>query len=321
MHSFLELSQQFEKDFSPRQFPESPANLYDAAQYILGIGGKRVRPVAVLMANELFAPIAADALHVAKAIELFHNFSLIHDDIMDEAPIRRGMPTVHTKYGQSTALLSGDVMLVVAYEHLNKINESYLREVFALFSKTAREVCEGQQLDMDYEKIATVDFDAYMHMITLKTSVLLAACMQLGALIGGASLANQEQMYAFGKNIGIAFQIQDDYLDAFGNPEKFGKQVGGDIIANKKTFLLIHALNVANDEQKLALHTLINNQDADKVEKVLEIYKACKVDEWSEVLKEQYLQKAMASLEAINVLSARKTELEKLARFLLDREA
>jgi len=320
MHSFSELSSSFEKEFSERQFPLAPTNLYDAAQYILGIGGKRVRPVAVLMTNELFGEISTDALHIAKAIELFHNFSLIHDDIMDQAPLRRGQPTVHTKYGPSTALLSGDVMLVVAYEHINKVNATYAREVFSLFSQTAREVCEGQQLDMDFEKLDAVNFEDYMHMITMKTSVLLAACMQLGAIIGGASLSDQEQLYAFGKHIGIAFQIQDDYLDAFGDPEKFGKQVGGDILANKKTFLLIHALEVANENQKAALLHLLSTNDTDKVSKVLAIFRECKVDEWAEILKEQYFIKAMAHLDAVEVESEKKNELMLLAKYLLQRD-
>lgn len=311
----------FENYFNKRQFPEQPSSLYDAAQYILKIGGKRVRPVSVLMANELFGDITDDAYHVASAIELFHNFSLIHDDIMDKAPLRRGMETVHTKYGDSTALLAGDVMLVVAYERLNKINPSKIHDVISLFSKTAKEVCEGQQIDMDFEKMEDVSFDEYVNMITLKTSVLLAASLQMGAILGGASLGNQHHLYEFGKNIGIAFQIQDDYLDAFGDPDKFGKQVGGDILANKKTFLLIHALSVANEEQSKKLHQLYSGSSNNKIADVLKIFSDCQVGEWANTLKEKYFSIAMKHLEDLAVSASRKTEIEALARFLIQRDS
>jgi geranylgeranyl diphosphate synthase type II len=321
MHSFTELSSLFEKDFNRRHFPLTPMNLYDAAQYILRIGGKRVRPVSVLMAQELFEEINADAFYVANAVELFHNFSLIHDDIMDKAPLRRGMETVHTKYGEDTALLAGDVMLVAAYEEINKIDLSKLHSILTLFSKTAKEVCEGQQLDMDFEKKEMVTIEEYLQMITLKTSVLLAASMKMGAIIGGASQGNQNHLYEFGKNLGIAFQIQDDYLDAFGDPEKFGKQVGGDILANKKTFLLIHALAVANDKQRAALELLIQGNDSNKVAKVLVIYEECKVGEWADALKEKYFNLAVKHLEETAVMESRKIELKNLAQYLLQRES
>lgn len=321
MHSFADLSEKFEKYFNKNQFPAHPATLYDAAEYILRIGGKRVRPVSLLMGNELFSDLHADAFYAASAIELFHNFSLIHDDIMDKAPLRRGVPTVHTKYGESTALLSGDVMLVVAYEHLNKIHSSKLHDILQLFSRTAKEVCEGQQLDMDFEKRSEVSLEHYIEMITLKTSVLLAASMQIGAIIGGAGLGNQEHLYEFGKNLGIAFQIQDDYLDAFGDPAKFGKQVGGDILANKKTFLLIHALEVADKSNKSKLHELLGSNNQNKVAQVLEIYKACNISDWANDLKEKYFSAAMYHLEKIAVLDSRKSELKKLARYLLQRDS
>jgi geranylgeranyl diphosphate synthase type II len=321
MKSFVELSALFETHFDRRHFPSHPESLYDAAQYILKIGGKRVRPVSVLMANELFSEINNDAYEVATAVELFHNFSLIHDDIMDKAPKRRGVDTLHIKFGESTALLSGDVMLVVAYEYINRVNPEKLHPLMTLFSKTAREVCEGQQMDMDFESQESVSLDAYLNMITLKTSVLLAASLQMGAILGGAGAGNQQHIYEFGKNLGIAFQIQDDYLDAFGDPEKFGKMVGGDIMANKKTFLLIHALSVANDIQLAELKSLLNSNAGDKVEKVLQIFSACKVGEWANTLKEKYFQIALSHLEKIAVLNERKSELEKLARYLLMRES
>ncbi|MEO5890467.1 MAG: polyprenyl synthetase family protein [Ferruginibacter sp.] len=324
MHSFIELSKIFEEKFATRHFPMHAPALYDAAQYILQLGGKRIRPVCVMMGNELFDDINPDAYEVATAIELFHNFSLIHDDIMDKAPLRRGMETVHTRYGESTALLAGDVMLVQSYEYLNKIKRDYLQKIIHLFNQTAKAVCEGQQSDMDFEKRVSVSLDEYVNMITLKTSVLLAASLQLGAILGGAGQGNQQHLYEFGKNLGIAFQVQDDYLDAFGDPGKFGKQVGGDIIANKKTFLLIHAMEVASDSQKKELTALTSTaiEDTDrKVSTVLEIFKDCKIDEWARKLKEIYLQTALGHLEDTAVISGRKQPLIELAEYLIQRES
>ena len=300
MQSFQTLSALFDEQFSKRHFPSSPKNLYDASQYILNIGGKRVRPVSVLMGNELFSDIAADAYQVANAIELFHNFSLIHDDIMDKAPRRRGVPTVHMNYGESTALLHA---------------------ILSIFNQTARQVCEGQQLDMDFEQMDYVSLDDYMNMITLKTSVLLAASLQMGAILGGAGIGNREHIYEFGKNLGIAFQVQDDYLDCFGDPAKFGKQVGGDILSNKKTFLMIHALEVASDVQKKELQLLLESNPEDKVARVLQLFKDCKADAWAASLKEKYYAAALKHLDDIAVLNARKVELQKLASYLLERDS
>ena len=273
-----------------------------------------------LMGNELVNKINPDTWHVATAIELFHNFTLIHDDIMDKAPLRRGMETVHNKYGEATALLAGDVMLVVAYDYVNKINKDYLQKVIRLFNKTAKKVCEGQQLDMDFEKREKVSFDEYVTMIELKTSVALAASLQLGAILGGAGEGNQQHLYEFGKNLGIAFQVQDDYLDAFGDPEKFGKQVGGDILSNKKTFLSIHAMEVATAGQLKTLADINNSNDLSKVEKVLQIYKNTNADAWAKKLKDKYYKVAMYHLEEIAVLSKRKKPLMELAEYLINRE-
>lgn len=314
------LQASFEFYFNHRHFPSSPATLYDPLEEFLAIAGKRVRPVLCLMGNELFGEIKQDAYHLAAAVELFHNFTLVHDDIMDKAPLRRGKPTVHAVHGEPTALLGGDVMMVVAYDYLNKIDAGYLKKVLFLFNKTAKEVCEGQQLDMDFEKLEQVSLDDYLHMIALKTSVLLASSLQLGAMIGGASEGNQQHLYEFGKNLGIAFQVQDDYLDAFGDPEKFGKQVGGDIQSNKKTFLMIHALDTAKGAMLDELHQLLKGDDHEKVEKVLSIYKACGVDRWANELKEQYLQKALLHLEEIAVSKDRKTTLVELAHYLIKRD-
>ncbi len=320
MYSFTELSKLFEERFNVRHFPAHTPTLYDPAQYILGLGGKRIRPVCVLMGNELFAEINPDAYHVATAIELFHNFSLIHDDIMDKAPLRRGMPTVHAKYGDSTALLAGDVMFAQAYDYLTKVKPEYVQKIIQLFNKTSKEVCEGQQLDMDFEKASNVSFDEYVNMITLKTSVLLAASLQLGAVLGGAGEGNQQHLYEFGKNLGIAFQVQDDYLDAFGDPKKFGKQVGGDILANKKTFLMIHVMELASASQLSELDALMKNNPANKVEKTLQIFKDCKVDAWAQELKEKYLQTALKHLEDTAVLNVRKKPLMELAEYLISRD-
>ncbi|WP_160710971.1 polyprenyl synthetase family protein [Chitinophaga solisilvae] len=322
MHSFQELIEQFGQRFEHRQFPEQPSRLYDAASHILEIGGKRIRPVLSLMGNELFDTLHDDAFHVGAAVELFHNFTLIHDDIMDKAPIRRGKPTVHMIYGDSAAILAGDVMLINVYEKLNKIRAHYKHKIIAGFNKAAIEVCEGQQLDMDYETMdpEQVRYDDYVRMIGLKTSVLLAASLQLGAVIGGAGEGNQEHIYNFGKNIGIAFQIQDDYLDAFGDPEKFGKQQGGDILVNKKTFLLLKALELCNPAQHNELKTLLASSPDDKVDRVLEIFKSCKADIWAEKEKERFQEKAFESLESIAVLSSRKKPLMELANYLLNRQ-
>ena len=321
MHSFKELSLLFSKYFEANHFPSTPTNLYEPCNYFLQIGGKRIRPVLCLLGNELFDDIHKDAYDIATAVELFHNFTLIHDDMMDAASLRRGMQTVHTKYNSNIALLSGDVMLIKAYEYINKIQPLYIQRILQLFSKTAIEVCEGQQLDMDFENQAEVSLDEYIKMIELKTSVLLAATLQMGAIIGGASEGNCQHLYQFGLNLGIAFQIQDDYLDAFGDPEKFGKEVGGDIKQNKKTFLLLHCLEVANAEQKKMLLQLIKENPANKVENVLAIYNACNVKDWTQTLKQKYFDAALQHLDDIAVVSKRKSPLVELAHFLIDRES
>jgi geranylgeranyl diphosphate synthase type II len=321
MHSFKELSQLFATYFQQKHFPSQPSNLYNPCDYFLQIGGKRIRPILTLLGNELFAEIKQDAFEVATAIELFHNFTLIHDDMMDAASLRRGMQTVHTKYNSNIALLSGDVMLIKAYQYVSKINSEYLAKILTIFNKTAAEVCEGQQLDMDFENQEIVLLDEYIKMIGLKTSVLLAAALQIGAIIGGASEGNCNHIYQFGLNLGIAFQIQDDYLDAFGNPEKFGKEVGGDIKQNKKTFLLLHTLEVANAEQKQQIDFLMKTNPTDKVEKMLVIFKDCNIGSWANELKEKYYQAAMNHLDDIAVTSVRKKPLVELANFLIERES
>ncbi|HVI44939.1 MAG TPA: polyprenyl synthetase family protein [Chitinophaga sp.] len=322
MHSFNELITQFNQEFNKQHFPEQPASLYNAASHMLSIGGKRIRPVLCLMGNELFDTLHPDAFSVGMAVELFHNFTLIHDDIMDKAPIRRGKPTVHTVFGDSAAILAGDVLLISVYDRLNKVQSKYKQKIISVFNKAAIEVCEGQQLDMDFEGMdpEQVQYNDYVNMIGLKTSVLLAASLQLGAIVGGSSEGNQEHIYSFGKNIGIAFQIQDDYLDAFGDPDKFGKQQGGDILVNKKTFLLLKALELCNPAEKTALKELLVSSPDNKVERVLDIFHSCKVDVWAEKEKDRFQQMAFESLENIAVLSSRKKPLMELADYLLNRE-
>lgn len=320
MHSFAQLSEQFAQHFSQVGFPEQPSSLYDPNRYFLQLGGKRIRPVLCLMGNELFDEISKDAWQVGIAIELFHNFTLVHDDIMDKAPLRRGMPTVHSKFGESTALLAGDVMLVMAYDHLVKISGKYVFSIMNLFNKTARQVCEGQQMDMDFEKLPHISLDSYEEMISLKTSVLLACSLSMGAILGGAGERNQHLLYEFGRKLGLAFQVQDDYLDAFGDPQKFGKQVGGDIMANKKTFLQVHAWEKASAGQKEKLRQLSVSNDPGKVDEVLQVYRDCQVDRWANELKEGYLAQALQHLEDVAVLSKRKEPLKMLAAYLLQRD-
>ncbi|MBC8035493.1 MAG: polyprenyl synthetase family protein [Chitinophagaceae bacterium] len=320
MHSFEELLVLVKEKFNVKHFPVEPSSLYAPNEYFLSLGGKRIRPVMCVMGNELFDTINPNVYHLANAIELFHNFTLIHDDIMDKAPLRRGMQTVHTRYGEPTALLAGDVMLVRAYDYLNMINSPSLHKIIHIFNRTAREVCEGQQLDMDFEKQEKVILEDYIRMIELKTSVLLAACLQLGAVLGGAGQDNQNHLYQFGKNLGIAFQLQDDYLDAFGDPGKFGKQIGGDIMANKKTFLMIKTLEVANDRQTNEIQSLIKDNPANKVDRMLEIFRDCGVDNWAKELKDRYVDTAFSHFEDIAVSGNRKDPLRQLAMFLIERE-
>ncbi|MFM7672690.1 MAG: polyprenyl synthetase family protein [Bacteroidota bacterium] len=320
MRSFEELSQLFAQRFTSDHFPSEPQTLYEPNRQFLQLGGKRVRPVLCLMGHELFDDVTAETWHLATAIELFHNFTLIHDDIMDQAPLRRGLPTVHAQYGANTAILAGDVMLIKSYEYLNHIGTPHLTPILHLFNQTAREVCEGQQLDMDFEKLEQVTINEYLRMIELKTSVLLAASLQMGAMLGEATQRNQDRIYEFGRKLGLAFQVQDDYLDAFGDPSKFGKQVGGDILANKKTFLLIHALESADKTQLAELRELLESNPEDKVERVLGLYRKTGVDAWALELKKRFLDESFAALDDIAVLSARKKPLTDLAHYLIDRE-
>jgi len=320
MQSFYELTTAFEQYFAQHQFPKEPASLYEPCSYLLQMGGKRVRPVLCLMSHEMFAPINENVWNTATAIELFHNFTLMHDDIMDNAPLRRGNQTVHEKYSLSTAILSGDVMNIFAYEHLNKVNTQYIHDVLAFFNKTAIEICEGQQYDMDFEKRVEVSMDEYMHMITLKTSVLLGASLKLGAMLGGATDGCSGLLYDFGIHLGLAFQLKDDYLDTFGTTAATGKQIGGDILSNKKTYLLSKAFEVANDVQKEKLNALLVRNDAQKVNDMIALYEELGVKESLQQEIVHYSNNALELLEKVPVVGKRKVHLQELANILLNRD-
>ncbi len=320
MHGFKELVGLFEKHLQGvNSVNGTPDNLYEPCRYLLGIGGKRVRPVLCLMGNELFSDIKEEAWHAATAVELFHNFTLVHDDIMDEAPLRRGHETIHNKYGLTTGILSGDALCILAYEELAKVGTP-LAEILTLFNKTAIEVCEGQQLDMDFEERNNVTIDEYLNMIALKTSVLLACSLKMGAIIGGADEENADKVYEFGKNLGIAFQLQDDYLDAYGDPEKNGKQVGGDIKANKKTYLFLTALEQANEEDRTVIKSLLLKDSDDKVDRMLHFYEKYKVQVSTKEAINHYSSLAFNGLKNISVNDERKKSLLELANYLLKRD-
>lgn len=268
MHS-IQQYQEFISDYLQSQSAiKEPKNLYEPIQYILQLGGKRMRPLLTLLSAEVFNAEYEKALPAAMAVEVFHNFSLVHDDIMDDAPLRRGNVTVHEKWDINTGILSGDAMLILAYQYFENYEPNVFRELAKLFSKTALEVCEGQQWDVDFETRTDVSIPDYLKMIECKTAVLVAAAMKMGAIIAQTSEENAQLIYNFGLNLGLAFQLQDDYLDAFGDPKTFGKQVGGDIIENKKTYLLIKAIEFASPEEKQQLLQLFSVHLVDNTEKI-----------------------------------------------------
>lgn len=322
MHSISQLQAIIHQAISDTQYPPSPKELYEPIAYLMGLGGKRMRPVSLLMACNLFTDDIQKAIKPAMAIELFHNFTLMHDDIMDNAPLRRGKPTVHQKWNNNVAILSGDVMLVEAYKLIMQVDQSILPAVLHIFNDTAVGVCEGQQIDMNFEDLQHVHESDYLNMIRLKTAVLLAASLKIGALIGGASNADAGLLYDFGINLGLAFQLHDDILDVYGNPEKFGKQVGGDIISNKKTFMLIKAQELANDETKTILLNWLNNADQpqEKVTAITAIYNDLQIREQAEIKMAGYAKTALHCLEQVNVSSRKKEILSTFAASLSVRE-
>jgi geranylgeranyl diphosphate synthase type II len=322
MHSIEQLQYLVNKAIADTKYTEQPAELYEPISYLMQLGGKRMRPVLVLIATEIFDGNVLKALDAAIGIELFHNFTLMHDDIMDKAPLRRGKPTVHAKWNESAAILSGDVMFVEAYKLMIKVDDSILREVLAIFSDTASGVCQGQQADMNFEKRDDVSLPEYLEMIRQKTAVLLAGSMQIGALIGGAVPDQANLIYEFGENLGLAFQLQDDILDVYGNPEKFGKQVGGDILSNKKTFMLIKAKELATGNTKSELDTWLNSSDDPlaKIKAITSIYNLLEVRKLAEIEMEEYVNKALGALDMISVDRSKKDLLRGFAEQLLIRE-
>ncbi|WP_163710294.1 polyprenyl synthetase family protein [Mangrovibacterium lignilyticum] len=301
----------------------APFNLYQPIDYTLNMGGKRLRPVMVLLANELFGGKAEDVMNAALAIEIFHNFTLLHDDIMDKADVRRNKPAVHKKYSENIAILSGDAMSIMAYRYLVKNKAEKLPEIISLFTETAIEVCEGQQYDMDFENRLDVTAEEYLEMIRLKTAVLLACSFKIGALAANADEADAENIYQFGINLGLAFQLQDDLLDVYADQDKFGKRIGGDIVANKKTYLLINALKLAEGEEQQKLMQWLQKETFDEAEKIAAvkaIYQTTGVKEICEKSIQEYYDKALKSLEEIQVPNEQKTELFILAKTIMERE-
>jgi len=304
-------------------FPAYPAELYEPIKYILSLGGKRMRPALLLMACDLFGGDVNKAISPALAIEVFHNFTLMHDDIMDNAPLRRGKVTVHQRWNQNVGILSGDVMLIEGYKLMMQVEDGLLRPILDIFNETAVGVCEGQQLDMEFETRNNVSIDEYVNMIRLKTAVVLGGALKIGALIGGADTKNAALLHTFGEHLGIAFQLQDDILDVFGNPEKFGKQVGGDILANKKTFLLLKAFELADESQATELNRWLANIQTNQVEKITAvtgIYSQLLVRQYAEQTMQAYADQAFTALDAIDLPEEHKQYLRDFADGLMVRE-
>lgn len=323
MQSIKQYQELISKHFVELTIREEPKNLYEPIKYIIGLGGKRLRPVLTLMATEVFDTNYQKALSAATAIEVFHNFSLIHDDIMDDAPLRRGNETVHEKWDINTGILSGDAMLILAYQYFEAYEPKIFRELAQLFSKTALEVCEGQQYDVDFEQRDDVTIAEYLKMIEYKTAVLVGAAMKMGAIVAETCEDNKNLIYDFGLNLGIAFQLQDDYLDAFGNPETFGKQVGGDIIENKKTYLYLKALEFSNDsekEQLLHLFSIQPSDNTDKINSIKNIFNTTGSSDATQTAIQDYTFKAFETLEKMNISDDKKVLLKAFGQKLMSRD-
>ncbi|MFT5753270.1 MAG: geranylgeranyl diphosphate synthase type II [Flavobacterium sp.] len=322
MHSISEYQDVISSHFNSLVIAKEPKNLYEPIQYILGLGGKRMRPVLTLMAAEIFDCDYKKALQAATAVEVFHNFSLIHDDIMDDAPLRRGKKTVHEKWNINTGILSGDAMLILAYQYFEEYEPTVFRALAKLFSKTALEVCEGQQYDVDFETRDDVTIPEYLKMIQYKTAVLVGAAMKMGAIVAETSQENTDLIYDFGLNLGIAFQLQDDFLDAFGNPDTFGKQIGGDIIENKKTFLYLKALEFGEKEDKEQLMHLFSIQptdNSDKIETVKTVFNESGASNATQEAIKEYTQKAFETLQKMEISKEKKQILYVFGEKLMNR--
>ena len=322
MYSFNESREIINNTIAKINLSDGPAELFDPIKYTLSTGGKRLRPALVLMSCDLFSGKIDKAIMPALGIEMFHNFTLLHDDIMDKSLIRRNKPTVHKKWNENIAILSGDVMSILSYKYITKCNEEILPTVIDLFNQTAITVCKGQQYDMNFEALQVVTVDEYLNMIELKTSVLIAASNKLGALIGGANQADTDHMYNFGKNLGMAFQIQDDMLDVYGDLKNFGKKPCGDIIANKKTFLLVKALEIASSEQKNRIYNQLKKKDFDpdeKINAILSVYNELNIKDISIELIKEYLSKSKSDLEKVSPDDYKKEQLRDLFEILHNR--
>jgi geranylgeranyl diphosphate synthase type II len=322
MHSISHYQELISDYFSALQLTKEPKNLYEPIDYILSLGGKRIRPVLTLLATEIFDVDCQKALAAATAIEVFHNFSLVHDDIMDDAPLRRGNETVHEKWNINTGILSGDAMLILAYQHFEEYEPKTFSQLAKLFSKTALEVCEGQQWDVDFETRDNVTIAEYLKMIEYKTAVLVAAAMKMGAIVAETSDENATLVYEFGLNLGIAFQLQDDYLDAFGDPETFGKQVGGDIIENKKTYLYLKTIEFASAEEKeqlLHLFSIHPTDNTDKIFSVKQLFHTTGASKATQQAIEEYTLKAFQTLDKIAISDDKKAILRVFGENLMQR--
>jgi len=323
MTTLTDLQDIINKEVEQLDFPVYPADLYEPIKYILALGGKRIRPALLLMSCDMFGGDVNKAIAPALAIEVFHNFTLMHDDIMDNAPLRRGNITVHEKWNQNVAILSGDVMLVKGYELMMQVDDSVLRPIMNIFNETATGVCEGQQIDMEFETRNDVHIDEYINMIRLKTAVVLGGALKIGALIAGSTDQDAILLQSFGEQLGVAFQLQDDILDVYGNPEKFGKQVGGDILSNKKTFLQINALELANETQSSELNKWFSGTDfpaKEKIEAVTGIYDQLNIRHYAWETMHAYASKAFEALDAISLPDASKQYLRDFADGLMVRE-
>ncbi|MBB4800614.1 geranylgeranyl diphosphate synthase type II [Flavobacterium nitrogenifigens] len=323
MHDISQYQDFFIDYLKKQNIHKEPVNLYEPIEYILGLGGKRIRPVLTLMAAEVFDTDYATALPAAMAVEVFHNFSLVHDDIMDDAPLRRGQVTVHEKWNLNTGILSGDAMLILAYQYFEQYEPNVFRNLAKLFSKTALEVCEGQQWDVDFETRKDVTIPEYLKMIEYKTAVLVAAAMKMGAIVAKTSEKEADLIYDFGLNLGLAFQLQDDYLDAFGDPETFGKQVGGDIIENKKTYLYLKALEFSSKEKASELEQLFTLQledNSEKIETAKAIFNESGASKATQEAIEMYTFKAFETLEKMEINSEKKDVLRTFGENLMGRK-
>jgi len=325
MHGFKTLQEYFNQVLEKESFTKQPVTLYEPIDYSIRTEGKRLRPVLCLASCELFGGTLSDALNAAIGIELFHNFTLLHDDIMDQAPIRRGKPSVYKKWNSNIAILSGDTMFAKAYEYIGKSSHEKLPQIHRVFTQTAIEVCEGQQHDMDFENRTHVTEEEYIEMIRLKTAVLIGCSLKIGGIVGNASKEDLEYIYKFGEKLGIAFQLKDDLLDAYADQEKFGKQTGNDIVTNKKTYLLIKAFEKADEGQRERLNYFFdsskNFDDKEKVKAVMEIFNRFGIREETQHTIRQYQQEAIQALDAINISEGRKGTLLAITDYLDKREA